>query len=149
MRPLLERFSERYVPEPNTGCWLWIGSIDARVSSGYGLFGKNRRAHRVSWELHSGAIPDGLVVDHICRVRSCVNPDHLRIVTRAVNNVENSHGPSAKAKQVTHCPKGHPYAGENLHRQRAGRKCRTCHRLICNAYRLRRRLARTSHQTSQ
>lgn len=71
--------------EKSDGCWLWTGSDDGK---GYGKFriaGKSYRAHRVSYEWTFGKIPDGREVDHVCRVRNCVNPSHLRLVTRAEN----------------------------------------------------------------
>lgn len=67
------------------GCWLWTASLRR---NGYGQLkaeGRNRSAHRVAWELANGAIPDGRVVDHLCRVRHCVRPDHLRLVTHKQN----------------------------------------------------------------
>src|SRR5688572_16860021 len=67
------------------GCWLWTAS---RILSGYGQVrfeGKNQRAHRVAYALVKGPIPEGLVLDHLCRVKHCVNPDHLEAVTQAEN----------------------------------------------------------------
>lgn len=108
-----------------SGCWLWTGSCDP---SGYGtlkLEGRTRRAHRLAYELLVGPIPDGLQLDHLCRVRNCANPDHLEPVT----NQENSRRGRAL---ITHCPKGHPYSGDNLrlHVRKNGRdvnrECREC-----------------------
>lgn len=77
---LIERFYNKFIPEPNSGCWLWIGCI---ISTGYGNIALGKRqdghvlAHRLSYELHKGPIPNGLVIDHLCRTHSCVNPAHL------------------------------------------------------------------------
>ena len=79
-------------------------------------------AHRVAYELQVGPIPVGLQLDHLCRVRSCVNPAHLEPVTSAENTRRGLRA------MKTHCPQGHPYAGENLLIRPTGqRRCRTCH----------------------
>ncbi len=115
-----ERFEAKYAPEALTGCWLWYGA----TGDGYGLFGVKRRlvkAHRFSYEKHRGAIPKGMVLDHLCRNRSCVNPDHLEVVTFK-ENVLRGIGPTAINAAKTHCPLGHEY-----HRRADGnRRCRTC-----------------------
>jgi len=82
---LEERFSGKWMPEPNSGCWLWIGALD---SNGYGrinLHGRNQTAHRVSWTIHRGSIPDGLCALHHCDTPACVNPDHLYLGTMKDN----------------------------------------------------------------
>lgn len=74
---LLERFEEKYIPEPNSGCWLWTATS---VRGGYGMIksgDKNHLAHRVSWSLYRGDIPDEMLVCHSCDTPACVNPDHL------------------------------------------------------------------------
>lgn len=84
---VLERLHEKIEPEPMTGCWLWTGAV---CSSGYGTIDigqTTRLAHRVSYELHRGPIPDGLTTDHLCRVRACVNPAHMEAVTVRENTV--------------------------------------------------------------
>ena len=109
-----ERFSTKYAIDPATGCWVWT----AYRYNGYGRFGlrhgKIVRAHRVSYEWHIGPIPVWMVIDHVCRNRACVNPAHLRVVTRRENNLVNSDGPPAINAMKTHCPRGHLLTGDNL-----------------------------------
>ncbi len=111
-------------------CWLWTGATNDK---GYGYFwegkGKWRKAHRVSLSIHGVDIPSGMVVDHICRVRNCVNPAHLRVVTQRQNALENNIGPVAMHNAATHCPKGHSLSGDNLEPwelRRGRRKCVIC-----------------------
>jgi hypothetical protein len=94
MRTRLEKFMAK-VKVADDGCWLWTGSRD---EDGYGRFrfhGPKRRAHRVSWELHRGEIPDGLIVCHRCDVPGCVNPSHL-FVGSVTDNVRDR---DAKGRQ--------------------------------------------------
>lgn len=123
--PLQARFETGYVPEPNSGCWLWLGDSHR---TGYGRMmekGRALAAHRVSYELHRGPIPAGMTLDHLCRVRICVNPLHLEPVTHK-ENCRRGHGWSGRNARKTHCNKGHEFTTANTYRNWAGRKCRTC-----------------------
>lgn len=123
----MERFEDSFIPEPNTGCWLWIGT---RRGKGYGAFrtkGRQVAAHRFAYESHIGPFPAGAVTDHRCRVRCCVNPWHLEPVTNT-ENVLRGIGPTAANAKKTHCPQGHEYTEENTTRKRLGRHCRACNR---------------------
>jgi hypothetical protein len=83
--PFSERMDDLTIPEPNSGCLLWLGALN---DSGYGRIKHRRRfrrAHIVAWEQTNGPVPSGLVLDHKCRVRCCVNPIHLEPVTQAEN----------------------------------------------------------------
>jgi hypothetical protein len=115
-------------------CWLWTAG---KHSAGYGVInlcvGVNQvaYAHRLSYEWAKGPIPDGLEIDHLCRVRNCVNPDHLEAVTGAVNNLRGESA-AARHSRKTHCPRGHAYSGQNLYRpKRGGRQCRACRPIVC------------------
>lgn len=86
---LLERFLSKVRPQKGRdACWLWAGAISSGPRGGYGYFTVASRvtpAHRVAWELWCGPIPEDLTVDHLCRVRNCVRPSHLRLATHREN----------------------------------------------------------------
>lgn len=85
---LWDRFHDKFIPEPNSGCWLWIGSISGRDERGYIYYDKHLKvicAHRCSWMIFKGPIPTDLDVLHTCDVPSCVNPDHLFLGTHTDN----------------------------------------------------------------
>lgn len=107
-------------------CWNFTGGLDR---DGYGrafLNGKQGRAHRIVYEALVGPIPKGLVIDHLCRNRRCVNPDHMETVTIA-ENVRRGDNVVALNPTKTHCPQGHPYSGENLYYDPRGwRGCKAC-----------------------
>ena len=107
-------------------CWRWLAAMNHQ---GYGVFqyrNAGRMAHRVSYELTHGPIPDGLVVDHLCRNRSCMNPAHLDVVTPRTNTLRSSNF-IARHAIAMHCPQGHPYDTKNTyHTPSGGRDCRTC-----------------------
>lgn len=111
------------------GCWEWTG---AKCSGGYGCLTfemKMIRAHRASYEEFRGEIPKGMVIDHLCRNRGCINPNHLEVVDNRTNCLRGI-GPTAKNFKKTHCPKGHAYKLENIYFVKRGnhfnRLCKTC-----------------------
>jgi hypothetical protein len=119
--------------ERTEGCWNWLGHLDIE---GYGMFfhlRRSDRAHRVSYETFIGPIPDGLVIDHLCFNKACVNPLHLEPVTIKENT-------RRFYKTLVHCPNGHEYTPENV-RIRAGtidtRVCKACDRVRVKNYKLR------------
>lgn len=133
MDPLV-RLLRHVEVDRESGCWLWTGAVG--TGTGYGRFRMGSRvddtvrteqAHRVSYELHVGPIPDGLHLDHLCRVRRCVNPDHLEPVTQAENN-RRGVSPIAAFVDATHCIHGHEFTPENTYRTDKGRYCRACRR---------------------
>jgi hypothetical protein len=133
--PIVQRFAKMVDLEGENGCWLWTGRQDGK---GYGSFSvqqspgvwKTRKAHRISYELHRGRIPEGLQLDHLCRVRNCVNPDHLEPVTNRENSLRG-YGACGENARKTHCPAGHPYDDTHTRLKQTqcgtiGRDCKTC-----------------------
>jgi hypothetical protein len=116
------------LPDEN-GCMLWTRSL---TWDGYAQF-KSRRypgryAHRMAYELMVGPIPEGLQLDHLCKVRNCVTPDHLEPVTHAENTRRSDAGKATGAMQraKTHCPHGHEYTPENTGVYKGRRYCKKC-----------------------
>lgn len=134
-RTLAERLWSLFVVNPETGCWLWTNRLNA---CGYGTVSAQRKhmlAHRAMYELLVGPIPEGLELDHLCRVRHCVNPAHLEPVDH-LTNVRRGQGNGRK----THCPRGHLYSPENTRIDRRGcRLCKECQRIHGRASYRRRR----------
>lgn len=139
------RFWSKVQPCPMSGCWLWVGVLnDYTDARGYGrvCVGSVGRvqAHRVSYLALVGPIPEGLVLDHRCRVRCCVNPAHLEPVTNRENGLR---GDVAHNGRITHCPHGHAYDANNTYRhsrgRHSGRHCRACNRAAVAAYKARAR----------
>ena len=119
-----------------SGCWIWLLCTFKNGYAQIRLDGRTQYAHRVSYQVNIGNIPEGLTLDHSCRVRCCVNPAHLSPMTRS----ENSRGADSANKgkhhrDKTHCKNGHPFDDTNTYlgsRIRAGksyptRACKTCH----------------------
>ena len=127
--PVPQRVIDRIFDGINTRskkkCWEWNLSIGTH---GYGQIGwyfsgksAGTTAHRVAWVAVNGPIPEGMTIDHLCRNRKCVNPNHLQLLTNEENASNN--GNSLK----THCVRGHAYEGDNLYKSpRGDRRCREC-----------------------
>jgi HNH endonuclease len=122
---LQDRLEAMFISEPNSGCWLWLGHLK---KNGYGTLGvkidgrwKTQHAHRVSYETFVGPIQEGSDIDHKCRQRCCVNPDHMEPVSRS----ENLSRSPLMGRQIhkSHCPQGHQYSGINSRGQRVCRQC--------------------------
>ena len=113
-------------------CWIWTKTI---IKSGYGQFWRGKpskkliRAHRWSYEFTVRQIPDGFELDHLCRVKSCVNPMHLEVVTHK-ENVLRGNSFSAQNARKTYCKQGHPFTENSTYKLlHGGRDCKLCHAL--------------------
>ena len=141
--PRVKRPEERFWPKvdkngeipahnPELGrCWIWKAARGGGRTGQYGRFYDGQGAvpaHRWAWESVNGPIPEGLTIDHLCRVKLCVNPDHLEPVPSSENT-------RRATRLITHCPYGHPYSKENTYIYPQGwRKCRECHRIRDREY---------------
>lgn len=119
-RAIEDSFWDHVMPEPNTGCWLWAGVWNKK---GYGTL-RSIGAHRISYQIHKGPIPENYQIDHLCRVRCCVNPQHLEAVTLQENVARGEVGQYNARK--THCRNGHEFTPENTRWSGNERGCRTC-----------------------
>lgn len=146
MLTLLERFSTKFTINGETGCWEWTAARNAR---GYGIMRPGKTgptsglAHRISYEIHVGEVPAGLQLDHLCRVRHCVNPAHLEPVTNRENGLRGDAGKLQREK--TQCKHGHPLSGSNLYVYTVAgvphRGCVQCRRGAVSRYKAKRRSA--------
>lgn len=121
----VQRFYQKFMPEPMSGCWLWL----AAQSNGYGILyrkDKKIKAHRFSYRLHKGKIPRGLVVDHKCNNTFCVNPDHLQCLTIRENTLRGTSQTVVNyLKNI--CNRGHNLTPENTGMSRGTqRRCKQC-----------------------
>jgi HNH endonuclease len=135
----VETFESLYIPEPNSGCWIWLGYTKGNTAKTcYGRLNwyndklkksQGKLAHVLSYELYKGTIPKGKVLDHLCRQPCCVNPDHLEPVTQFENMQRGAQ------RQQTHCKYGHLFQNGFFYqkykgsRGLGGRRCLTCYRL--------------------
>lgn len=138
--PFIERLEACSIPVTESGCWIWLGSL----RKGYGIYQewnlgnpKTKTAHRDSYEYFCGPVPKGKVLDHLCRIRCCVNPDHLEPVTVHENWRRGLQTAVETQRIKTHCSQGHPY---QQHKGR--RRCK-----ICEAAAARQRYAASQRQT--
>jgi HNH endonuclease len=113
--PLI-RFQSRIIKDKNE-CWIWQGKIAANGRAVFKVNGRSVYVHRWAYEHYKGPTPEGLVLDHLCKVPACVNPDHLEAVTQRENN----------RRMRTYCRNGHFLTEENTYLAKNGdRVCRTC-----------------------
>jgi hypothetical protein len=149
-----QRFMAKVLHDSTTGCWLWTGRLN---DGGYGQFKLGqapRLAHRVALLLFRGVPLGGdrkdSQADHLCRVRRCVNPDHLEMVSSLTNNLRKL---AARPRaERTHCPKGHALTPENTNWHRNYPHCRVCHRAsqaLINARVSAQRVARAAQGAAQ
>lgn len=141
------RFWAKVALDDDSKCWEWQA---AKTDQGYGrllpsTYGTSK-AHRFAYERLRGPIPGGLVIDHLCRNTSCVNPAHLEPVTRHENTLRGLAplvGGAFNAAKVE-CPRGHPYTEDNTYRDRQGsRSCKACRTVAAREYQRRRRQRRS------
>lgn len=134
--PAIERFLSAVMPVTESGCWIWM---DHLLASGYGALytTKNTRAHRFSYEHFVGPIPEGMVIDHLCGIKCCVNPDHLE----AVPQKENMRRAWARKSRKPFCRQGHPRSGDNAYKNptTGDIACRECVRISVRKYQERKR----------
>lgn len=125
---LAERLEQRSMPEPNSGCVLWTGALTTNGYAQMKIRGRAMTAHRVAFVSTRGPIPEGKILDHLCRVRSCINPRHLDVVTQR-ENILRGVGASAQASRRVTCIRGHAFEIT-----RPGRRtCEVCHRAQARA----------------
>ena len=124
----IEQFNKYVMPVTECGCWIWLGYVS---ENGYGRFCPRYGmtplyAHRVSYELYKKKIPEGFVLDHVCRIRCCVNPDHLEIVTQK-ENLARGIGTSGESYSMRDsCKNGHSFSGGRFYLRSRTRICLIC-----------------------
>ena len=141
MRKLtIDDLLSRTIPVTESGCWIWEGRLSPDGYAQTELMNGNRRVHRILYEVYRGPIPQGLTLDHLCRVRCCVNPGHLEIVSRGENTLRGFAPPAVNARK-THCRMGHEFTLENTSLRKDGsRNCKVCNLAISRRWKQKRRL---------
>lgn len=132
----LEEFMKLVAPEPMSGCWLWLGTLNRGRYGVMAVNGKTWRAHRFAYETFKAPIGAGLTIDHLCRVTSCMNPDHMQPVTSEENSKRRW---DVQGRITTHCKKGHELTPENSiligSGQSKGKKWKMCRRCLNSKHR--------------
>ena len=123
-------------------CWLWQGRLHKNGYAAIYLGGKEYPAHRLIYTIFVGPVPKVYHMDHLCRVRHCVNPAHLEPVTPRINTLRG-HAPAAVNAKKTHCHRGHPFSAENTYRNKNRRCCRICRELYHIMWREKRNQAKS------
>lgn len=131
LRSLVAKEDRTALLDGDTGCWTWSLSLNPKGYAMVDIGGRKglrvlKMAHRMSYEAHVGPIPAGLVIDHLCRNRACVNPEHLEPVTPAENIRRGLQG--VLRPIPTHCRRGHAFTPENNDSKTGGVHCRACER---------------------
>ena len=138
---VIQAIKERYIPEPISGCWIWLGIPD---KDGYGRFRIRKSqmpAHRVVYEFMKSPIPVGLTLDHKCRNKICVNPNHLEPVTNKINILRGV-GAAAINSRKTQCLNKHRLSSDNLvksYLNKGQRVCAICFKEYCRIWKERNR----------
>lgn len=130
-----KRIWDKITPEPNSGCWLWLGAASS-ANPKIGVYGqtywegKVESSHRVIYRLLRKSIPQNLDLDHLCRVRLCCNPWHLEAVDRSTNNFRGNTGLIEREywKNALTCDRGHPWTADNIVKGPMRRSCKACRR---------------------
>ena len=134
--PVRDRLARR--TDRSGRCWLWTGRLNRDGYAAIKIGGRYHMAHRVAYEEYVGAIPAGMQLDHLCRVRHCVNPMHLEPVTPRQNTMRGQ-TPARINAEKTSCANGHAFDAANTYKLRGVRHCRACNRANVRAYARRKR----------
>lgn len=123
------------LPTDPNGCWLQKNALNDKGYARWSVLGRTVYGHRAVYEMFNGPIPEGKVLDHLCRNTACVNPDHVEVVTQS----ENMRRSVPRCSKLTHCKHGHELSGDNVYiwKKRFKRVCRTCIRENMRRYRCR------------